>query len=187
MTVTYRTAGAWGAGIGRNLTPAEVDTNFYTLAELIEALENYPASAVIPTNVSRVGSQITFSYSNGSSFTLTDPVASTPVPATGATVTTTSFGPVLANANQYIRCTNSVGCSITVPTNSTVAFPLWTELHFRQANTGGLAFIGAIGVTINVPDGFENGTVAEGATVTLKKVAENEWDLFGLLVATASA
>lgn len=186
MAVSYRTAGAWGAGIGRNLTPTEVDTNFYTLAEQIEALENYPPAAVTPTNISRVGSQITFTYSDASSFTLTDPVASTPVPSTGVTVTTTSFGPVFANANQYIRCTNASGCSVTVPTNASVAFPIWTELHFRQGSVGNLLILASSGVTINTPAGFDASTEVEGATITLKKIATDEWDLFGLLAATSA-
>lgn len=32
MTITYRTAGAWGAGKGSNLTAAEADQNFYGLS-----------------------------------------------------------------------------------------------------------------------------------------------------------
>lgn len=37
MTLRYRTTGAWGAGLGSNLTPANVDENFYTLAQEIAA------------------------------------------------------------------------------------------------------------------------------------------------------
>lgn len=39
MTITYRTAGAWGAGKGSNLTAAEVDGNFYDLDQRLDALE----------------------------------------------------------------------------------------------------------------------------------------------------
>lgn len=35
--VTYRTAGPWGAGKGSNLSPAEVDANFYELQQAINA------------------------------------------------------------------------------------------------------------------------------------------------------
>lgn len=42
MAVIYRTAGAWGAGKGSNLTPAEVDGNFYDHEGRIDALESSP-------------------------------------------------------------------------------------------------------------------------------------------------
>lgn len=38
MTIVYRTAGPWGAGKGANLTPAEVDTNFYELRTDVDDL-----------------------------------------------------------------------------------------------------------------------------------------------------
>lgn len=186
MAVSYRTTGSWGAGIGRNLTPAEVDTNFYTLAESIEAIENYPPAAVTPTNISRVGSQITFTFSDGSSFTLTDPVASTYVPAAVSTVSGSSFNPLLANANTYMRCTNASGCNVLMPANSAVAFPVGTEMHFRQSGAGPVSFDFVSGVSINSPTGYEAATEIEGATVTIKKVDTNEWDLFGLLAATSA-
>lgn len=39
MTITYRGAGAWGAGKGSNLTAAEVDGNFYDLNQRLNTLE----------------------------------------------------------------------------------------------------------------------------------------------------
>ena len=43
MTITYRTAGAWGPGKGANLTAAEVDGNFHGLATRLVAVETNPA------------------------------------------------------------------------------------------------------------------------------------------------
>jgi hypothetical protein len=45
MTLRYRTDGPWGSGLGVNLTAAQVDENFYTLAEQIVALGS-PAPGV---------------------------------------------------------------------------------------------------------------------------------------------
>lgn len=42
--IIYRTTGVWGAGKGSNLTPAEVDTNFY---ELVEALAAFTAQGPV--------------------------------------------------------------------------------------------------------------------------------------------
>lgn len=46
MTVIYRTAGAWGSGKGSNLTPAEVDGNFYDHEGRIAAIEGSPPTPV---------------------------------------------------------------------------------------------------------------------------------------------
>lgn len=40
MTVTYRNAGPWGSGKGSNLTPAEVDGNFW---DVVQAIANFTA------------------------------------------------------------------------------------------------------------------------------------------------
>lgn len=45
MAVIYRTTGAWGSGKGSNLTPAEVDGNFYDHEGRIDALETSPPTA----------------------------------------------------------------------------------------------------------------------------------------------
>jgi hypothetical protein len=62
--LTYRTAGDWGAGKGSNLTPAEVDENFYELAQSI-------ATAI--SGLDEPVSIESIDYSDGSiTFVLTD-------------------------------------------------------------------------------------------------------------------
>lgn len=62
--ITYRTDGVWGTGKGSNLTPAEVDANFYDLQQRIDNALNGIAPA---TGISDI------SYSNGTvTFELTD-------------------------------------------------------------------------------------------------------------------
>lgn len=87
----------------------------------------------------------------------------------------------LEDAGIYYRCTNASGCEITIPDDGTVEFPTGTEIHFRQADTGAVSFVeGATGVIINPQrDGYDTATPWQGATVTLKKVAVDEWDLLG--------
>lgn len=67
MAIVYRTAGAWGGGKGSNLTPAEVDGNFYDLKQQIDGLQ-----ASIPPGVSVSGFIV-----DGSTFTVTLSDAST--------------------------------------------------------------------------------------------------------------
>jgi hypothetical protein len=92
--------------------------------------------------------------------------------------------------NFYLRCTNASGCVIIIPDNASVPFGVGTEIHFRQCSTGPLTFLtdgtGAE-ADINGVEGFDFGTNVQGAVVTIKKVAADEWDLFGLLAAENSA
>lgn len=46
MTITYRTNGAWGVGQGSNLTPGQVDSNFYDLTIRLGSLEDNPTEAI---------------------------------------------------------------------------------------------------------------------------------------------
>lgn len=64
----FRTAGAWGAGLGRNLTPAEVDTNFYGHDTRILALEDNPAAGIGISNITVSGNQVMFFMSDATTF-----------------------------------------------------------------------------------------------------------------------
>lgn len=46
MAIVFRTAGAWGPGSVGDLTPEEVDNNFWELLQRIEALENTPPTPI---------------------------------------------------------------------------------------------------------------------------------------------
>ena len=66
--IVYRTAGAWGAGLGRDLLAAEVDGNFHDLDGRVQALEgNPPLPAEIDT-IDVTGNQMTITMSNQTVF-----------------------------------------------------------------------------------------------------------------------
>lgn len=50
-TITYRTAGPWGAGTGADLDADVIDNNFYSIAQSIEDLINNPAT---PNNIASI-------------------------------------------------------------------------------------------------------------------------------------
>ncbi len=99
--------------------------------------------------------------------------------ASGAT-----FAPLLGHLGGYVRATNAAGCAVTVPTNATVAFPIGSEIRFCQRGAAPVTITGDTGVTVNKPSGYDAETSAVGRVVTLKKVATNEWDLWGDLAVT---
>ena len=103
------------------------------------------------------------------------------------TRTGTSFTPSLTDAGTYNRMTNSAGCTVHIPADTSVNFAIGDEIHFRQANATGMSFVASSPVFLNGVTGFLDETAAEGATCTIKKVAADEWDLFGLLEPTSGA
>ena len=64
MTIIYRTAGAWGAGKGADLTAAEVDGNFYDHEGRIAELEENPPQAVSIVSIDVTGNQMTVQLSD---------------------------------------------------------------------------------------------------------------------------
>jgi hypothetical protein len=91
-----------------------------------------------------------------------------------ATEVATSVTLGYAQVKAYTRMLS--GATVTVPAGS---LDIGAEYHFRQAGTGAITFVPASGVTINPPFGGTLVTAGQGATVTLKCVDLNVYDLFG--------
>lgn len=101
-----------------------------------------------------------------------------------STISGTSHDMVAADAGTYMRFTNSSAKTLTVQDDSTEALAANSEYHGRNAGAGDLTIVEDTSVTINPPAG---GTlvIPEGGTFTLKRVAADEFDLFGVTVAAA--
>ena len=108
------------------------------------------------------------------------------IPAIGvATVTTATFTPDMTFANIYIRFTNSGGCAVTIPPFSSVPYILGTEMHFRDATTltsGGVTVAATSPVVIHPVTNRSNATMWPGATIFVKNVAVDTWDIGGALL-----
>lgn len=84
---------------------------------------------------------------------------------------------VLADANRFIRTSSAVNVKILVPLNSSVAFPINTEVHIEQVGVGKIQVEGISGVTINTYEGYK--TKGQYWVMTLKKVDTDLWTLIG--------
>jgi hypothetical protein len=84
----------------------------------------------------------------------------------------------LTDNGSYVRCSNSTTMTVTIPNNSTVAFPTGAEMVFFQVGAGNVQFANAAGVTVNSKDDalFLTG---QFSAATLKKITTNTWDLIG--------
>jgi hypothetical protein len=88
----------------------------------------------------------------------------------------------LSDNGGYIVTSNGSAVTITVPPNSSVAFPTGAEIVVFQSGAGQVDFVAGSGVTIRSKDSNLK-ISAQYAAATLKKVATDEWHLLGDLAA----
>lgn len=95
----------------------------------------------------------------------------------------TSYTLVLADAaHKWKQFTAATDVTITIPPQSSVAFPDYTYIEFEQAGNGAVIFVADVGVTLNYNENLTNVTNGNFAVVALKRTALNTWNLFGNLV-----
>jgi len=97
----------------------------------------------------------------------------------GAVVTanpqTTSYTLVLADAGKLVEMNSSSSTTVTVPPNSSVAFPVGTVIEVGRYGTASVTLVAGSGVTIRTPTGSPLTLRAQYSTVGLRKRATNEW------------
>ena len=94
------------------------------------------------------------------------------------TESTTARSLALTDIGAYIRLTNAVSCTITLPANATVAWAGETEpptIYFRAA-AAGIPTLSNAGVTVNDTLGVVAALEA-GSTFALQWVATDVWDI----------
>ena len=84
------------------------------------------------------------------------------------------------NQDTITRMTSGSANNYTIPLNSSVQFPIGTQLLVAQTGAGQTTIVATVGVTINAT-GLK--ISATKNAVTLIKVATDEWDAFGNLTA----
>lgn len=93
---------------------------------------------------------------------------------------TTTHTLILSDAYKKINMNSSDATILYVPLNSSVPFPVGTQIFIEQHGTGAVA-IGTI-PGVQIRSYFSYGTLSgQYAVAQLLKVAEDEWTLFGNL------
>lgn len=87
----------------------------------------------------------------------------------------------LTERDSLIEVDSSSEVTITIPTNSAVAFPVGTTLDILGTNTGLITIAGDTGVTVNATPGLKLRT--QWSSCTLFKRGENAWVVYGDLKA----
>ena len=95
--------------------------------------------------------------------------------------TGTTYTLALSDANTLVTLSNAAAITMTVPPNSSVAFPIGARIDLAQIGAGQVTVAQGAGVTVNATPGLK--FRAQYAGATLFKTATNTWLLFGDLAA----
>ena len=93
-----------------------------------------------------------------------------------------AYGAILSDAGVMIGMNNAAPNTVTLPANSSVPFPLYTEISFVQLGAGATT-IAITDDTLSVESALTLVLAGQYAVATAKKVAATQWVLFGNLTA----
>lgn len=145
-----------------------VDSVFGRTGAVIATLGDYTAVLITNNGTNVPGSTVQAALDNLKSGVANDV----------NTVSGTSYSFILTDAGKYVRFTNGAPVPVTVPRNSTIAFPVGTLITGVQAGAGQVTFVPEDGtVTINTAETLK--TRVQQSGWSLKKVDTNVWDLVG--------
>lgn len=97
----------------------------------------------------------------------------------GNAQTGTTYTLALADAAHFVTMDNGSANTLTIPANSSVAFPVGTVITVGQKGSGTTTIDATTGVTLNGVSGGQGDISAQWATVMLRKTATDTWEAWG--------
>jgi hypothetical protein len=97
--------------------------------------------------------------------------------AVPATTQASSYTLALADAGTVVESTSASAVNVTVPPNSSVAFPVGTVIELCQYGAGQITIVAGAGVTLRTASSLTTRVQYSGAS--LRKRATNEWVVGG--------
>ena len=134
------------------------------------------ATGATITNATISGGTITGATINYNSNTITNLPAAN-LDLTLNDQTGTAYTLALTDKNKLITLDNAATGAVTIPLNSSVAFPTGSQVHMVQKGTGPFSVTGASGVTVNATPGLN--FRAQWSAATAIKIATDTWILLG--------
>lgn len=89
---------------------------------------------------------------------------------TSENVQTTSYTLALTDRNKAVTMNNSGSVTVTVPPNSSVAFPVGSRIYITRIGSGTVALAAGSGVTLS-----KTGNLAQNEEITLRKRDTDSW------------
>lgn len=117
-------------------------------------------------------------YTNTTQISTTAQVYSTVTSIPENAQTGTTYTLVLSDAGRLVTLTNASVITLTVPLNSSVAFPVGTRIDVIQYGAGQVSISPAVGVTLNSVSSRRK-LLAQYSAATLWKKATDTWVLIG--------
>jgi DNA-binding IclR family transcriptional regulator len=103
-----------------------------------------------------------------------------PITRTLNAQTGTTYTLVLGDAGNIVTMSNAAANTLTIPPNSSVAFPVGTQIDIAQKGAGKTTLAAGAGVTIN---NTNKSLAAQYAGVTAVEEATDTWTLYGSTIA----
>lgn len=138
------------------------------------------------TEAERIRDTISTALIGGRSITITPDDAGDTITVESLTRTInaqtgTTYTLVLGDAGKFVTMTNAAASTLTVPPNSSVAFPVGTLIEGAQLGAGQVTLTPGAGVTINGTPGLK--IAAQYGSFALLKTATDTWLAMGRLAA----
>lgn len=113
--------------------------------------------------------------------TLTNKTLTAPIITVSTNAQAASYSLVLSDASKVVEMSSASANTLTVPLNSSHAFPVGSQIIILQTNTGQTTIAGTAGVTVNGTPGLK--LRAQWSSATLIKRGTDSWVAIGDLVA----
>jgi hypothetical protein len=99
-----------------------------------------------------------------------------------ASSTSTSYTLALTDAGKMVGINNASAITVTIPLNSSVAFPINSRIDILQVGSGQISFSPTTGVTLN-SKGTKRKMFGQYSAATLIKIGTDTWMLIGDITA----
>lgn len=187
---------------GEVIEAAEMNANFTAVKTYAEALSDgsgFDAGAINTEDIAdtsittaKIASGAVTTAKIAASVTLTTPnigvATGTSLETTGQVVShfqqnsqVASYTLVLTDDGDIVTMNNGSANNLTIPLNSSVAFPVGTQVTIIQLGAGQTTIVGAAGVTVNATPGLK--LRAQFSVATCIKLATDTWIAAGDLSA----
>jgi hypothetical protein len=180
LVVGYNDGAAKHAGIARDVSDDKwklfkgVSTEPSTTVAFGEgSLDNLAVAALEATTVTPSSGVV---FSDGTQ-TKEGVASRTPIIQKTASYTLSA----LTERDSMIEVSSESATTVTIPANSSVAYPIGTSIDVLQTSTGQVTIAAGAGVTVNATPGLKLRT--QWSSATLFKRAENTWVVYGDLMA----
>jgi hypothetical protein len=166
-----------------NKTLTSPTVNGATLSGTLTSTATMTGGTVNPTTLQQGGvAAVTVSGTQVlTNKTLTAPTVTSPVVTVATTATAGSYTLVLSDASKTIEISSGSANTLTIPVESSVNFPVGTQIIVLQTGAGQTTVAGASGVTLNGTPGLKLRT--QWSLATLIKRGSNNWVVAGDVVA----